>query len=218
MQPFVSTHYNYRDHRKILVIDGRVGFTGGVNLADEYINHIQKHGRWKDAAVMLEGEAVRSLTAQFLQMWGILKEPEYEQFLTRPIPVPENAKGVAAPYGDCPLDGERVGEMVYIDLLNRARDYIHIMTPYLILDGELETALKFAAERGVDVHLILPGKPDKQFPYALAKSHYSAPAGFGREDQRVEPRLCPCKGVRGGRQGSGGGHHQSGLPQPVPSL
>ena len=80
VQPFVSTHYNYRDHRKILVIDGRVGFTGGVNLADEYINHIQKHGRWKDAAVMLEGEAVRSLTAQFLQMWGILKEPEYEQF------------------------------------------------------------------------------------------------------------------------------------------
>ena len=99
MQPFVSTHYNYRDHRKILVIDGRVGFTGGVNLADEYINHIQKHGRWKDAAVMLEGEAVRSLTAQFLQMWSILKEPEYEQFLTRPIPVPENAKGVAAPTG-----------------------------------------------------------------------------------------------------------------------
>ena len=138
VQPFVSTHYNYRDHRKILVIDGRVGFTGGVNLADEYINHIQKHGRWKDAALMLEGEAVRSLTAQFLQMWGILKEPEYEQFLTRPIPVPENAKGVAAPYGDCPLDGERVGEMVYIDLLNRAKRYIHIMTPYLILDGELD--------------------------------------------------------------------------------
>ena len=174
VQPFVSTHYNYRDHRKILVIDGRVGFTGGVNLADEYINHIQKHGRWKDAAVMLEGEAVRSLTAQFLQMWGILKEPEYEQFLTRPIPVPENAKGVAAPYGDCPLDGERVGEMVYIDLLNRARSYIHIMTPYLILDGELETALKFAAERGVDVHLILPHVPDKKFAYALAKTHYKS--------------------------------------------
>ena len=172
--PFVSTHYNYRDHRKILVVDGRVGFTGGVNLADEYINHIQKHGRWKDAAVMLEGEAVRSLTAQFLQMWGILKEPEYEQFLTRSIPVPENAKGVAAPYGDCPLDGERVGEMVYIDLLNRAKRYIHIMTPYLILDGELETALKFAAERGVDVHLILPHVPDKKFAYALAKTHYKS--------------------------------------------
>ena len=193
VQPFVSTHYNYRDHRKILVIDGRVGFTGGGNLADEYINHIQKHGRWKDAAVMLEGEAVRSLTAQFLQMWGILKEPEYEQFLTRPIPVPENAKGVAAPYGDCPLDGERVGEMVYIDLLNRARDYIHIMTPYLILDGELETALKFAAERGVDVHLILPGKPDKQFPYALAKSHYSALLDSGVKISEWSPGFVHAK-------------------------
>ena len=174
VQPFVSTHYNYRDHRKILVIDGRVGFTGGVNLADEYINQVEKYGRWKDAAIMLEGEAVRSLTALFLQMWCILKEPEFDAFLAEPIPVPENAGGTAAPYGDCPLDGERVGEMVYIDLLNRARRYIHIMTPYLILDGELETALKFAAERGVDVHLILPHVPDKKFAYALAKTHYAS--------------------------------------------
>lgn len=175
VQPFVSTHYNYRDHRKILVIDGRVGFTGGVNLADEYINHVEKYGRWKDAAIMLEGEAVRSLTALFLEMWSVLKEPEFEAFLVpTPIPVPEHTQGTAAPYGDCPLDGERVGEMVYIDLLNRAREYIHIMTPYLILDGELETALKFAAERGVDVHLILPGIADKKFPNALAKTHYSA--------------------------------------------
>ena len=172
--PFVSTHYNYRDHRKILVVDGRVGFTGGVNLADEYINHVEKFGRWKDAAVMLEGEAVRSLTAIFLQMWDIAQEPEFEAYLKQPIPAPAGAKGFAAPYGDCPLDGERVGELVYIDLLNRARKYIHIMTPYLILDGELETALKFAAERGVDVHLILPGKPDKRIPYALAKTHYAA--------------------------------------------
>ena len=112
---------------------------------------------------------------------------------TRPIPVPENAKGVAAPYGDCPLDGERVGEMVYIDLLNRARDYIHIMTPYLILDGELETALKFAAERGVDVHLILPGKPDKQFPYALAKSHYSALLDSGVKISEWSPGFVHAK-------------------------
>ena len=172
-QPFVSTHYNYRDHRKILVIDGKVGFTGGVNLADEYINHIEKYGRWKDAAVMLEGEAVRPLTILFLEMWSILREPEFEKFLSvSPHSVP--AKGFAAPYGDCPLDGERVGEMVYIDLLNRAKRYIHIMTPYLILDGELETALKFAAERGVDVHLILPHVPDKKFAYALAKTHYKS--------------------------------------------
>ena len=169
--PFVSTHYNYRDHRKILVVDGRVGFTGGVNLADEYINHVEKYGRWKDAAVMLEGEGVRTMTALFLQMWSIQREPEFAQFLTRPIPETQ-ANGFAIPYGDCPLDGERVGEMVYIDLLNRARRSVHIITPYLILDGELETALRFAAERGVDVHLILPGKPDKWFAYALAKTHY----------------------------------------------
>ena len=143
--PFVSTHYNYRDHRKILVVDGRVGFTGGVNLADEYINHIEKYGRWKDAAVMLEGEGVRTMTALFLQMWSIQREPEFAQFLPRPLPETQ-AKGFVIPYGDCPLDGERVGEM--------------------------ETALRFAAERGVDVHLILPGKPDKQFAYALAKTHY----------------------------------------------
>lgn len=193
VQPFVSTHYNYRDHRKIFVIDGRVGFTGGVNLADEYINHVEKYGRWKDAAIMLEGEAVRSMTALFLQMWSILKEPEFEAFLADPIPAPAQAQGTAAPYGDCPLDGERVGEMVYIDLLNRARKYIHIMTPYLILDGELETALKFAAERGVDVHLILPGVPDKRFPYALAKTHYSALLDSGVKISEWTPGFVHAK-------------------------
>lgn len=119
---------------------------------------------------MLEGEGVRTMTALFLQMWSIQREPEFAQFLTHP---PRNAgKGLCHPLRDCPLDGERVGEMVYIDLLNRARHSVHIITPYLILDGELETALRFAAERGVDVHLILPGKPDKAFAYALAKTHY----------------------------------------------
>ena len=171
--PLLNLVMNNRDHRKIMVIDGKIGFTGGVNLADEYINHIEKYGRWKDAAVMLEGEAVRPLTILFLEMWSILREPEFEKFLSVP-PHSVPAKGFAAPYGDCPLDGERVGEMVYIDLLNRAKRYIHIMTPYLILDGELETALKFAAERGVDVHLILPHVPDKKFAYALAKTHYKS--------------------------------------------
>ena len=167
--PFVSTHYNFRDHRKIFVIDGRVGFTGGVNLADEYINHVEKYGRWKDAAVMLEGEAVRSMTALFLQMWCIFQEPEFGRFLTGKIPAAGKATGFVVPYGDCPLDGERVGEMVYIDMLNRAQKYVHIITPYLILDGELETALRFAAERGVDVHLILPGVPDKRLPTPLQR-------------------------------------------------
>ena len=191
--PFVSTHYNYRDHRKILVIDGQVGFTGGVNLADEYINHIEKYGRWKDSALMLEGEGVRSMTALFLQMWCILCQPEFEQFLSDPIPAAANAKGFVVPYGDCPLDGERVGEMVYMDMLNRARKYVHIITPYLILDGELETALRFAAERGVDVHLILPGKPDKWFVYALAKTHYKALLSSGVKISEWQPGFTHAK-------------------------
>ena len=193
VQPFVSTHYNYRDHRKILVIDGKVGFTGGVNLADEYINHIEKYGRWKDSALMLEGEGVRSMTALFLQMWCILCQPEFEQFLSDPIPAAANAKGFVVPYGDCPLDGERVGEMVYMDMLNRARKYVHIITPYLILDGELETALRFAAERGVDVHLILPGKPDKWFVYALAKTHYKALISSGVKISEWRPGFVHAK-------------------------
>ena len=191
--PFVSTHYNYRDHRKILVIDGRVGFTGGVNLADEYINRVEKYGRWKDAAIMLEGEGVRSMTALFLQMWCILQQPEFEQFLTQPGAAVPQANGFVIPYGDCPLDGERVGEMVYIDLLNRAQRTVHIITPYLILDGELETALRFAAERGVDVHLILPGKPDKWFAYALAKTHYKALLSSGVKISEWEPGFTHAK-------------------------
>lgn len=193
VMPFVSTHYNYRDHRKILVIDGRVGFTGGVNLADEYINHVEKYGRWKDAAVMLEGEGVRSLTALFLQQWSILRQPELEQFLNDEIPIPKDAKGFVTPYGDCPLDGERVGEMVYIDLLNRAQRYVHIMTPYLILDGEMEMALRFAAERSVDVHLILPGVPDKKFAYSLAKTHYAALLSSGVKISEWTPGFVHAK-------------------------
>ena len=192
VQPFVSTHYNYRDHRKILVIDGKVGFTGGVNLADEYINHIEKYGCWKDAAVMLEGEGVRTLTILFLEMWSIRRESEFDKFLSAP-PYSVPAKGFAAPYGDCPLDGERVGEMVYIDLLNRARHSVHIITPYLILDGELETALRFAAERGVDVHLILPGKPDKWFVYAQAKTHYKALISSGVKISEWQPGFTHAK-------------------------
>ena len=191
--PFVSTHYNYRDHRKILVIDGRVGFTGGVNLADEYINHVEKFGRWKDSALMLEGEGVRSMTALFLQMWSILRQPEFEQFLSAPIPAAAHAKGFVVPYGDCPLDGERVGEMVYMDMINRARKYVHIITPYLILDGEMETALRFAAERGVDVHLILPGVPDKWFVYALAKTHYKALLSSGVKISEWKPGFTHAK-------------------------
>lgn len=175
LTPFISTHYNYRDHRKILVIDGHTAFTGGVNLADEYINQKQRFGQWKDTAIMLKGEAVKSFTLLFLQMWGVTeRHTDFDRFLQVPAPVYEDAKGYVIPYGDSPLDENKLGERVYMDILNRAQRYVHIMTPYLILDGEMETALKFAAERGVDVTLILPGVPDKKSAYALAKSHFAS--------------------------------------------
>lgn len=171
LRPLVSTHYNNRDHRKIVVVDGKAAFTGGVNLADEYINRRHPFGHWKDAAVLLQGEAVRSFTLMFLQLWHVDEKWEnYERYLSHGCAV--RAQGYVIPFADSPLDGERVGEMVYLDILSRARRYVHIMTPYLILDGDLITALCFAAKRGVDVALLLPAIPDKEFAYALAKTHY----------------------------------------------
>ncbi len=172
--PFASTHYNYRDHRKILVIDGHTAFNGGVNLADEYVNHIQKYGHWKDAALMLKGEAARSFTLMFLQMWDIpSRKVQWESFLSEPVEKADT-EGFVMPYGDRPLDDKRVGQQVYMDLLNRAEKYVHIMTPYLVLDGEMENALRYAAQRGVEVKLILPGIPDMPPVHALAKTHYKS--------------------------------------------
>ena len=174
LEPFVSTHYNYRDHRKITVIDGRVAFTGGVNLADEYINRYEKYGHWKDTGLMLRGPAAASFTVMFLQLWSAdRRSPEYHKFLSEPVQKLD-VPGFVMPYSDSPLDNDRVGEQVYIDLLNRAENYVHIMTPYLILDGQMENALCYAARRGVDVRIILPGIPDKKTAYCLAKTHFAA--------------------------------------------
>lgn len=192
--PFVSTHYNFRDHRKILVIDGHTAFSGGVNLADEYINQKVKFGHWKDTAVMMKGEAAKSFTLMFLQMWEINeKGVEMEKYFSFPANPVEQAKGYVIPYGDCPLDEDRLGERVYMDLLNRSQKYVHIMTPYLILDGEMETALKFTAERGVEVALILPGIPDKFVPYALAKTHYASLLESGVKLYEYEPGFVHAK-------------------------
>lgn len=173
IRPLVSTHYNNRDHRKIVVIDGHTAFTGGINIADEYINRKRIYGHWKDTAIMLRGEAVRSFTLMFLQMWHVTEASvDYSRYLDAPIPPQPEAAGYVLPYGDSPFDDERVGESVYLDIINSARDYVHIMTPYLIIDGEMTTALTYAAKRGVDVCLILPHIPDKKSAFALAYTHY----------------------------------------------
>ncbi len=194
VSPFVSTCYNYRDHRKILVIDGHTAFNGGVNLADEYINEKVRFGHWKDTAVMLKGEAVKSFTLMFLQMWGIdEREEKYAHFLSYPSLSAKKATGYVIPYGDCPLNNDKLGERVYMDILNRSVSYVHIMTPYLILDGEMETAIKFAAERGVEVVLLLPGIPDKAIPYALAKTHYASLLESGVKIYEYTPGFVHAK-------------------------
>ena len=193
IKPFVSSHYNYRDHRKILVIDGKVAFNGGVNLADEYINRTERFGHWKDTAVMIKGPAVSSFTLMFLQMWYVGdKTPDYASFLGKAEDVPQ-AKGYVMPYCDNPLDKDKVGESVYIDILYRATDYVHIMSPYLILDDELETALRFAAQRGVDVKLILPGIPDKKVANDLAKTHYKSLTEAGVKIYEYTPGFVHAK-------------------------
>lgn len=177
IKPTLSTHQNNRDHRKICVIDGHTAFTGGVNLADEYINRRLRFGHWKDTAVMLKGEAVRSFTMMFLQMWNISERgsEDYGKYLGRLEGSGchgDAPGGFVMPYGDSPLDKENVGELVYIDILNQAENYVHIMTPYLILDNEMVTALTFAAKRGVETIIIMPHIPDKQYAYMLARSYY----------------------------------------------
>lgn len=190
--PFISTHYNYRDHRKILVIDGKVAFNGGVNLADEYINHVERFGHWKDTAVMLRGEAASSFALMFLQMWNAGEKVQGWDPYIKPVPYKVN-DGYVMPYCDQPFDDDKVGENVYMDILYRARSYVHIMTPYLILDNEMETALKYAAQRGVDVKLILPGIPDKKAAYALAKTHYKSLVKSGVKIYEYTPGFVHAK-------------------------
>lgn len=177
IKPTLSTHQNNRDHRKICVIDGHTAFTGGINLADEYINAVERFGHWKDTAVMLQGEGVQSFTMMFLQMWNITERQKenYGKYIYPGEELLNDAKpelGFVIPYGDSPLDGENVGERVYMDIINQARDYVHMMTPYLILDNEMVTALTFAAKRGVDTVLMMPHIPDKKYAYLLARSYY----------------------------------------------
>ena len=180
IRPAISTSQNNRDHRKILVIDGHTAFTGGVNLADEYINRKVRFGHWKDNAVRLKGEAVKSFTVMFLQMWSVCAfRPEYDfdygpfldtgdHFHSPAL----NMDGYSIPFSDSPLDGEPVGHQVYLDILYQARRYVYIMTPYLILDDDMVTALTYAAKRGVDTVIVMPHIPDKKYAFMLAHSYY----------------------------------------------
>ena len=174
MKPFLSTTQNNRDHRKICVIDGEVGFTGGINIGDEYINRKVRFGHWKDTAVMLRGDAVQSLTMIFLQMWNVdeRRAEGYGRYLTPKRPGFKRELGYVIPYADSPFDNENVGEEVYFHILNHAKKYVHIMTPYLILDNEMITTLTRVAKSGIEVVIIMPHIPDKWYAFAVAKTYY----------------------------------------------
>mgnify|MGYP001046862128 CR=1 FL=1 len=177
IRPVLSTTQNNRDHRKICVIDGKTGFTGGINLGDEYINRKERFGYWKDTAVMIKGDAVQSLTMLFLQMWNAFAlekdKLDYEKFCLEDVrPLAKEERGIVLPYSDHPLDSEFVGESVYINLINSAQKYIYFFTPYLIIDNEVVTALILAAKRGVDVRIITPGIPDKKMIFLVTQSYY----------------------------------------------
>ena len=192
VRPFVSTHYNNRDHRKILVIDGHTAFTGGINLQDRYINQEEVFGHWKDTAIMVRGEAAYSFTLMFLQMWNIDEwDHIYEPYLLRRSA--PNAPGYVIPYGENPTSRERVAKTVYLSILNQARKYVYIMTPYLILDAEMSNALQYAVKRGVDVRIILPHIPDKRTAFALAKSHYRELIGAGVKIYEYTPGFVHAK-------------------------
>ena len=174
-RPILTAKQNNRDHRKILSVDGKIAFTGGINLADEYINAVNKFGHWKDTAVRLEGHGAWGLTAIFLQNWrlctGSSEDPAVlYPWNTLPCPVPNS--GFVQPYADSPMDTEPVGESVYLHIIHSARKYLYISTPYLIIDETMVNALILAAKSGVDVRIITPHHWDKRLIHVTTRSYY----------------------------------------------
>ena len=197
-RPILNIIQNNRDHRKICVIDGWTGFTGGINLADEYINQRKRFGHWKDTAVMLKGEGVWNMTAMFLYMWGIVSRTdtssEFENYLPhRWHPEEFEGSGYVQPFCDSPLDDEVVGENVYLNIINRARKYVYICTPYLIIDNEMMTALCLAAKSGIDVRIMTPGIPDKRLVFLLTQSYYSQLLEAGVKIYEYQPGFLHAK-------------------------
>ena len=195
--PFVNMFLNNRDHRKITVIDGKVGYTGGYNLADEYFNITHPYGMWKDTGIRIEGNAVMSLTAAFLEMWNAVKDSDIDDIHPENYLVPfyqeEKHDGYIQPYADSPVNGEQIGESVYISILNKSEKYCWFITPYLIITDEMINAFCLAAKRGVDVRLITPGIPDKKVIYRLTRSYYGTLAVCGVRIYEWTPGFCHAK-------------------------
>ncbi len=176
LKPFLTVQQNSRDHRKLCVIDGMVGFTGGINLADEYINEIERFGYWKDSALLLRGDAVWTLTVSFLQMWASIRkcEVDYTAFRPKFFPLVATNVGFVQPYIDTPLATDTVCADLHLQMFAKAKRYLYITTPYLIMDETIASVLYSTARSGVDVRIMTPHIPDKRLVFSVTKSHYEA--------------------------------------------
>lgn len=188
---------NNRDHRKITVIDNRVGFVGGINLADEYINKIERFGHWKDTAVMLKGDAVWSLTVTFLQFWSYVDNEVNVDYLKYKLPIEDNviSDGFVQPFSDTPTDNEEAGLNVHMNMINNAKRYIYIQTPYLVIGYEMQKALTLAAKSGIDVRIVCPYVADKWYVHWVTQSNYQELINAGVKIYEYEPGFIHSKAI-----------------------
>ncbi len=200
--PMFAVRMNNRDHRKILVVDGNVAFTGGINLADEYIGEKTRFGYWKDTGVRIEGGAARSFICMFFNVWNAFRKDKEDvgEYLLNSLnadlpPSDGEKKLVIQPYADSPLDRKSVGESVYVDMINRAVRYVYIFTPYLLPDDVIRAALCRAAERGVDVRIVTPGIPDKKTVYRLTRANYGILLKSGVKIYEYTPGFVHAKSL-----------------------
>ncbi len=197
VSPVLNMFMNNRDHRKFMVIDGKIAFTGGYNLANEYFGITEPYGKWKDTGVRLEGEAVRTLTVLFLEMWNAVSKhytPDPGDIGKYFTEFDHTAgKGFVQPYGDNPMGNEHIGENVYISMVEKSRRYCYFTTPYLIITDEMNHAMGLAAKRGVDVRIITPGIPDKKVIYRVTRSYYPMLVKNGVRIYEYTPGFCHAK-------------------------
>lgn len=195
ISPIINTIMNHRDHRKILVIDGKVAFSGGANLADEYINKKVKHGHWMDNIICIKGKAVWSYLVMFLTNRNALRHEDFDYSVFKNEDVVDDTlfDGYIAPYAETPLDEELTGQSVYEDLLNSANKYVYIMTPYLIIDSEMINTLIHTAKKGVDVRIIMPGIADKKIVHDIGTTYYKQLIQGGVKIYEYEPGFVHSK-------------------------
>ena len=195
VSPIINTIMNHRDHRKILVIDGKAAFSGGANLADEYINKKVKYGHWMDNIFCVKGNAVWSYLVMFLTNWNALRHEDFDYSVFKCTdPIDESQyDGYIVPYAETPLDEELTGQSVYEDLLNSANEYVYIMTPYLIIDSEMINTLIHTAKKGVDVRIIMPGIADKQIVHDIGTTYYAQLIHGGVKIYEYEPGFVHSK-------------------------